>query len=132
MKKKYLLELVIILLVLLGIGYYYQNTKSVSENITGMGIQKQVVENSTQSAVAKSLITYSCEKGKTAYILLKNRYKIEEKVSDLGPLVTSIEDMKPTDSQFWSFYVDGKMAPVGANTYVCNDKEKIEWKLENF
>ena len=78
------------------------------------------------------VISYNCDKDKTAFDLLSSSYKIETKDTDFGKMVTSIEGSKPTEKEFWAFYIDSKSSPVGAEQYNCIDQEKIEWKLESF
>jgi len=38
----------------------------------------------------------------------------------------------PAENEFWGFYVNGEMAPVGAGSYVMEDGDVITWKLETF
>ena len=35
-------------------------------------------------------------------------------------------------NEFWGFYVNGEMAPVGAGSFVTEDGDVITWKLETF
>ena len=78
------------------------------------------------------VISYNCDKDKTAFDLLSSSYKIETKDTDFGKMVTSIEGSKPTDKEFWAFYINGKMSKVGAGSYKLKDGDKIEWKIENY
>ncbi len=70
---------------------------------------------------------------KTALDLLKMGHKVKTKTfSGLGEFVESINDKKAeSNKNFWSFYVNGKQAQVGASTYKPKNKDAIEWKLES-
>jgi hypothetical protein len=77
-------------------------------------------------------ITYSGIKGKTALTQLKETTaNVVTKSSSYGDYVDSIGNLiGGTDSKYWSFYVDGKLASVGASAYTSIGGEKIEWKFE--
>lgn len=34
-----------------------------------------------------------------------------------------------TDGKYWTYYVNGEMAQVGAGNYVIKDNDQIEWKF---
>lgn len=77
-------------------------------------------------------ITYTGTKGKTALAQLKEvAANVVTKSSAYGDYVDSIGSLiGGTDSKYWSFYVDGKLASVGAGAYTAVGGEKIEWKFE--
>lgn len=51
--------------------------------------------------------------------------------SELGKYVDSINDLAGgTDGKYWSFYVDGELADVGADAYELKGGELIEWKFQ--
>lgn len=89
--------------------------------------QTQVVQTETK----KSEVSYQGVEDRTALSLLKDKHKVQtEDYPGVGEMVTSIDGVKPTDKQFWAFYVNGKTAQVGADTYVTEPSDTITWKLE--
>lgn len=87
----------------------------------------------TQSTNYASAISYDCEKDKTAYTLLNETHEINAKDTSFGKQVLGIDGKNADETkEYWAFYVDGKLAPVGADAYNCAGTEKVEWKLESF
>jgi hypothetical protein len=74
---------------------------------------------------------YEVHEGVAALALLKGTHTVQTKeYSGLGEFVESIDGTKPDKNHFWSFYVNGKQAEVGAGAYVLKNGDRIEWKLE--
>lgn len=90
--------------------------------------------NNAQSSVIEAQsdkISYKGSAGKNALVLLKDNYKVEtKKYKGLGEQVISINGIKPDKKHFWGFYVNGKLAQVGAGSYTTKDSDTITWKLE--
>lgn len=94
---------------------------------------KKSAESSQVSEQKKeaSEVSYQGVEGKTALDLLKSSHTVETKTYDgLGELVTTIDGVAPDSKHFWSFYVNGKMAEVGAGQYNTKAGETITWKLD--
>jgi hypothetical protein len=91
--------------------------------------QTNQVAASQQQADAVSFIA---KKDKTVLQQLKVAAdNVKTKASSYGEYVESIGTLKGgTDGKYWTFYVDGKMASVGADVYTTKGGEKIEWKFE--
>lgn len=100
---------------------------SISRNANNIAKQISTVQQ-TQGPETR----YNCEKSKTAFDLLKKNHTLETKDTSFGKQVIGIDNVKPAENQYWAFYVDGKLAPVGADAYNCTGEEKVEWKLEGF
>jgi len=78
-----------------------------------------------------TLVTYQGQENKTALELLKQKADVVTKDSSYGPYVHSINGVQGgTGGKYWTFYVNGKMAQVGANTYITKGGDKVEWKFE--
>ena len=77
-------------------------------------------------------ISYVGKKDSTALAQLKEQTEgVTTKPSSFGEYVDSIGAYRGgQDGKYWRFYVDGKMASVGASTYVSKGGETIEWKFE--
>ncbi len=71
--------------------------------------------------------------GETALQLLNNTHKVDAKGQNENAFVTAIDGAAADNSkEFWSFYVNGKQAEVGAGSYVLKNNDTIEWKIEAF
>lgn len=78
-----------------------------------------------------STVSYRCVAGKTALDVLKSSHTVNEKTSDYGTYVQGIDGKDGDDKHYWSFYVDGTAASVGASSYTCKNSESIEWRYTN-
>lgn len=92
---------------------------------------QQPAESAT-SEFGRTEISYEATAGITSLEQLK--LEAEDVVvseSEYGELVESIEGHKSgTDGNYWSFYVNGEMAQVGAGAYVQEEGDVIEWKFQ--
>lgn len=80
---------------------------------------------------ASTVIQFTATNDKTVLEQLKAREKVITKDSQYGPYVESINGIKGgTDNKYWTFYVDGQMANIGAGEYITKGGEKIVWKFE--
>lgn len=137
----------LVAVVLLGVGGLW----FVSQNNTSDNIQQSSSSESSQQtdeeilsqneASAEKLeittsedgktVSYQGQDGKTALEILKNGAEVATEESSFGEFVTGINGvLANSDSEYWSFYVDGAYAQEGAGTYQTKDTERIEWKLE--
>jgi hypothetical protein len=88
-----------------------------------------VTEQKEQEQVTH--ITYEGEEGKNALDLLKENADAETKDSSYGPYVDSIGGVKGgTDGKYWTFYINGEAATVGAGAYITKEGDTIEWKFQ--
>ena len=97
--------------------------------------QPAVSEQSTPAAPTertRTVITYTAKAGDTSMVQLKREAdKVITQQSEYGEFVDSIEGHKGgTDGKYWSFYIDGEMASVGAGSYTQKGGEVIEWKFQ--
>jgi hypothetical protein len=57
--------------------------------------------------------------------------KVTIKDSSYGDYVDAIDGLKGgTDNKYWTYYVNGRMANIGAGKYVTKGGEEIVWKFE--
>ncbi|HVZ58814.1 MAG TPA: DUF4430 domain-containing protein [Patescibacteria group bacterium] len=82
-----------------------------------------------KQASAHDSLTYSGEEGVDALTLLKQHATIEQ---DRSGLVDSINGRKADASkkEYWSFFVNNKMAQVGPADYVTHKGDMIMWKIQ--
>jgi hypothetical protein len=91
----------------------------------------QAVAKVEPQVKASTVVRFTAEKDKTVLEQLQAREKVTVKDSQYGPYVESINGLKGgTDNKYWSFYVDGQMANIGAGEYKTKGGETITWKFE--
>lgn len=85
----------------------------------------------SEKKVENKVVTYKGEDGKDALTLLKNVAKVEQNSSGL---VTTIDGREALDKnkEYWAFYVNDEMAPVGPAEYQTKNTDNIEWKIEKY
>ena len=95
---------------------------------------KTVATNTQKTSEVKSasIVQFTAVTGKTVLEQLKAQAEVGVKNDPTyGPFVESINGIKSgTDKKYWSFYVDGQMANVGAGEYVTKGGEHVVWKFE--
>jgi hypothetical protein len=117
--------LVACIVIVIGFGFVFQIIQKVTSDSREMD-----VSSSVDSSKSKT-ITYSGQSGKNALQLLQEKMSIKQ---DNSGLVISINNTQanPEKREYWSFYVNGKMAHVGPQDYGTEDGDNIEWRLENY
>jgi hypothetical protein len=127
--KKRSIIAVILILVIAVVVYFVK----VNQTVAPTGVpENSIVQSQPEQPTVSSGIKYLGEEGKTALELLKKNYIVKTKeYSGLGEFVTSINGNEPDPNEYyWSFYVNGKPAQVGASQYSTRPGDEIEWKLE--
>ncbi len=89
--------------------------------------QVQVVKN-TQSQTTE--ISYKGETGKDALSLLKTHAQVQAKHYSFGDLVVSINGSAGNGPKYWTFYINGKEASMGARAYITKSSDTLDWKLQ--
>ena len=113
---------IVVLIALVGIGGHFIG--KYEENKKGSTASSQISGVQT--------FTYSGENGKNALDLLKAKADAQISESSLGAFVVSINGTSNSDSQFWLLYVNGELAPTGADQVQTKDGDKLEWRYETF
>lgn len=125
--KKGLFYLVVAILAVGGIltTLYIQNVKKTDE--------ASQTQTTTEVKVDPEYITYVATAGKTSLDQLKEvNSTVVTTSSTWGDFVDTVNGLKGgTDGKYWTFYIDGEMASVGAGSYTQKGGEKIEWKFVN-
>lgn len=75
--------------------------------------------------------SYEGVANKDALTLLKEKATIQQ---DKTGLVVNINGRKadPDKHEYWAFYINKKLAPVGPSRYKTKSGDLIEWKIEKF
>lgn len=110
------------ILVAVVIGGLSAKTASTTVTKSASTVQQQQAET----------ISYTGEKGKTALAQLKSVAKnVATKSSTYGEYVDAIGTLQGgQDGKYWTFYIDGTMATVGADAYIAKGGEAFVWKFE--
>jgi len=75
-------------------------------------------------------ISYQGQSGINALALLKKHAQVTTKHYSFGDMVTSIDGTTGNGPKYWTFYLNGKEASVGAGSYVTKSSDHITWKLQ--
>jgi len=89
--------------------------------------QVQTVTN-TQNKITQ--ISYDGQNGINAYALLQKHATVQSKHYSFGYFVTSIDGVAGTGPKYWTLYVNGKEASVGASAYITKNSDRVTWKLQ--
>ena len=101
-----------------------------------LGTQEQKKQSITvqQKILDSQSQTYSIIQGKTALDLLKETTSVTTKGEKQNAFVTIINTRAAdsSKSEYWSLYVNKKQSMVGAGSYILQNNDIIEWKIEQF
>lgn len=91
----------------------------------------QEISKYSETAPRDDYFAYQGETGKDALTMLKELATIEQ---DRTGMVVGINGRKAEASkrEYWSFYVNGKMAEVGPADYDTTEKDLIEWRIKRY
>lgn len=112
------LAAIVVLVVLVGVGGHF----------LGKYDQNKATANVKVNAV--QAVSYDGQDGKTALEILKSKASVETQDSSIGVFVISINGVANSSDHYWMFYVNGELAPVGADEYKTKNTDKIEWRYE--
>lgn len=112
-------------------------TAGVVALAVGLGVWAHVVNSpahrvdiTTNAQHQMVQLSYQGQTGQNALALLKKHATVLTKHYSFGDMVTTINGVKGTGPKYWTLYVNGKMATVGAQSYMAKNNDKIEWKLQ--
>jgi hypothetical protein len=118
-KDKIFISIMAILLLAFG-GYVVMSDEGTDNTTT------------VKSSIISNVFSYDGVVGETALATLASIAEITIDSFDFGEFVTSINGNVATDGEnFWAFYVNGVQADVGADSYVAEEGDNIEWRLED-
>jgi len=86
--------------------------------------------NQSVSSEQSRVVSYDGEEGKSAYDLLKEKYKVEATEGSFGVMVNSINGLKASTTEFWLFSVNGQQPEVSADKYQTHASDKIIWEYK--
>ena len=93
----------------------------------GFGIQIYLFSNGAEKAVYEPFWNYN------SIDQLENTISNKIKGKGVNAFITEINGYSTEGKkEYWAFYINGKMAEVGAGSYQLKDGDKIEWKIEKY
>lgn len=116
--------------LLIGAVVFYEKIPVRNNNVAGVSVANLVVY---QKIADNNLTKLDFKHGDTALDLLKKTGAIKTKGEGKNAFVVQINGKKADEKkEFWAFYINGKMAEIGAGSYQLKNNDQIEWKLEKF
>lgn len=88
------------------------------------------VQTVTNAQHQLTQLSYEGQGGQNALTLLKKHARVQTKHYSFGDMVVSINGVQGNGPKYWTFYINGKMASVGAGTYVTKSADRLAWKLQ--
>lgn len=81
---------------------------------------------------AADIIKFTAQKNQTVLAQVQAREKVVvQQDPTYGAFVESINGIKNgAGNKYWTFYVNGQMANIGAGKYITKGGEEIVWKFE--
>jgi hypothetical protein len=116
-------QILLVVVLVLGAGYVFEIKEIKTNKEEKTEVKSEVVENKS--------FEYKGKDGVDALSLLKEQTKVEQ---DKSGMVVSINGRKAETEkrEFWGFYVNGKMAEIGAADFKTKNGDVINWKIENY
>lgn len=100
-------------------------------SMTALLIKPTSTAQSQATAQHTGYVSYIGRHGMTALAELKQVAHVSTQSSSYGEFVTAINNVAGgTNNTYWDYYINGKLANVGAGSYKLAGGEKVEWKLE--
>jgi hypothetical protein len=94
--------------------------------------QTQTQNDNSKQTADPNLITFTAEPGETVLAQIQQHADVTvENDPNFGAYVTAINGIEAgTDDKYWTYYVNGEPATIGAAEYEAEGGETIEWKFE--
>lgn len=133
LRTKILTGLAVIFIALAGSAAYVQygaapqahieETRTFDVTLTVAGVYPRSTVSVTETTTALQLLRESSRSSGFAVS--------EKEYAGLGTLVERIGDFQNGDGgKYWTYYVNESFAPVGADAYVLQPGDAIEWRFE--
>lgn len=130
MKK--IITIVALATALLGLTYVVK-TRNDASSFPELACVKTNEKIKDKILVLQDYVRYPGKNGKNAFDLLMDATggKVSFKRYDFGVFVEAINEVKPSEKQFWKLYVNCQEAQVGADKLETKIGDIVEWFLED-
>ncbi len=127
---KFFTFVLIILAITIGYFFYQNKLSSTKKSV----VQQQNITVYLKLVGLTDFVKHEISAGKTALDLTKEKADIVTKGEKENTYIIGINGIAAQNSkkEFWAFYVNGKLATVGAGSYKLKEGDKIEWKIEKY
>jgi hypothetical protein len=119
-KINIIVGVIVILAIAVGLGSWAYVANTPSHKLS-------VVVNSQNQL---SEVSYKGQAGVNAMTLLERHVTVGVKHYSFGDFVTSINGVVGNGPKYWTFYINGKEAAMGASSYVTKNSDTLTWKLQ--
>ena len=128
--KKIFTFILVGLIIIFGY-YFYQNKISTTKKSV---VQQQNITVYLKLIGQTDFIKQVASANQTALDFTKEKAKVTTKGEGSSAYVVKINSKLAEDSkkEFFAFYINDKMAEVGAGSYKLRQGDKIEWKIEKY
>lgn len=121
----------VFLALVLALGLWRLNRVDFSSRTVPQPATQEQAMPESEPVLSVSPVSYQGEEGKTALELLKAKHQVVTKsFGELGEFVQMIDGRSGDERHFWSFYLNGQPAAVGAGDYRTKAGDVIDWKYE--
>ena len=132
MNKFALPIVVVVALGLIGLGVVVTDDKAPTTAETSQTDQS-IEDPGVVISLDGKTVLYNGVAGEDALTTLRASASVETEESEFGEFVSAIEGVAAdSSSEYWAFYVNGELASVGADSYIAQEGDTVEWKLESF
>lgn len=92
---------------------------------------EQTPVSHTQEEFNEISYTYIAERdGQNVMDLLEKNAETITENSNLGEMIKGINGIMSTNDQYWSFYINGKLAMQSASKTILKKGDIVEWRFE--
>lgn len=123
--RRLLLWLLVVVLVALGVVWFYFNPVSFKKGGSATNANTNATNANTDVGLP-TRITYQGQDGKSGLDLLKEKHAVIES----NGFVQAINGRANSKNAYWFFYVNGQSSDVGAKDYVTKSGDTLEWRFE--
>ena len=143
--KKLIVSVVALVAVISGGLIIYNNSQSSDTNGTAQSVQEDKTQTAQEDGERDSehtetagleisadgkTVAYAGIADETALETLKSLTEVETESTSFGEMVVGIHGLEAdASSEYWSFYINGEAAQVGAGTYEAVEGDTFEWQL---
>jgi hypothetical protein len=117
MNKTKIIAIAAVVLAIVGVGYYVYSSKNSSEQ-------------QAPSSQERRIISYSGQDGKSVCSILKESYKVETTESSFGEMVTSINGLASSDSEFWFYSINGTPGEMSCDKQMTTVSDHVVWEYK--
>lgn len=135
--KKVIFLILIIALLIGSEMFIFRRPQSPTQSLslltpapTDITVTQVITATDNESSTIKKTV----KAGKTALNFLQETATITTQGTGKNAFVISINKKaaETAEREYWSFYVNGKLANVGAGSYTLQPNDSIKWKLETY